>query len=279
MAKSSIHFDAVKVNSEAHNYREVELDYIKSEVKGQFENWASSTIAEAEKSAAATCRKMTGRKLQKNTQIIREAVVNLNANHTMDDLHKLGQALQEKFGIQCFQIHLHRDEGHYDMNTGDLNVNHHAHMLFKWQDANTGKTIRLDKKDLSQLQTFVAQTLGMERGELRVNSNTERLEAVEYKYQQKVKEYDIVQADVRELYNSKKDLEQKKNRVIERIEALRRAREEFEHRESENIRNALRSQERGFIQWNIQEEAIDNLSEAEIERAISIISAEIERNS
>lgn len=181
MAKSSIHFNAVKPASEAHNYRKQELDYLIPELKNNFENWSLSSIDDKAKEISKLCKTISGRKLQKNAEPIREAVVNLNSNHTMDDLKKLGNDLKEQFGIECFQIHIHRDEGHRDKNTGEIIINHHAHMLFDWQDKNKGTMLRLKNHDLSKIQTVVANALGMERGEMRVNSNRERLEAIEFK--------------------------------------------------------------------------------------------------
>lgn len=186
-SKSSINFKAVDKNSELHNYRKVPLDYLKKEVLGNFENWSKMTISEMEKESKQYCKAQSGRKLQKNAQIIREGVVNLKSTTTMDDLRKMASMLKNEFGFDIFQIHIHRDEGHYDKDTNELIVNHHAHVVARWQDMETGKVLRLLKLDLSKLQTRVAEILDMERGELKVNSNVQRLEAIEYKVQQEEK--------------------------------------------------------------------------------------------
>lgn len=186
-SKSSINFKAVDKNSELHNYRKVPLDYLKKEVLGNFENWSKMTISEVEKEAKQYCKAKSGRKLQKNAKIIREGVVNLKSTTTMDDLKQMASILKDEFGFDIFQIHIHRDEGHYDKKTNKLIINHHAHVVARWQDMETGKVLRLLKLDLSKLQTRVAEILDMERGELRVNSNVQRLEAIEYKVQQEEK--------------------------------------------------------------------------------------------
>ena len=132
-----------------------------------------------QKKIESYCKATSKRKLQKNATPIREAVVLIKPDHTMEDLVDLADKIKDEFGIECFQIHIHRDEG---KSRDDLNL--HAHMVFRWQDMETGKTMRVNKLGMSQLQTLVANALGMERGKLKENSNRERLEPTEYKRQQ-----------------------------------------------------------------------------------------------
>lgn len=221
MAKASIHFRPVKANSQAHNERLVNLDYNFPDLVKNNQSWKIADIAEKEKQIEAYCKKVSGRKLQKNAEPIREAVVNLNPHHTLEDLQQLAQVLQEEKGIECFQIHIHRDEG-----KSQEEINHHAHMLFSWQDKKTGKTLKLNKTDLSQIQTIVAKTLAMERGQLRVNSNRERLEPIEFKRQQEELRLQKLQSQIAEL-------EQKKNTAAS---AYRSAAERHRAAEQENRR-------------------------------------------
>ena len=221
MAKASIHFRPVKANSQAHNERLVNLDYNFPDLVKNNQSWKIADIAEKEKQIEAYCKKVSGRKLQKNAEPIREAVVNLNPHHTLEDLQQLAQVLQEEKGIECFQIHIHRDEGKFQEE-----INHHAHMLFSWQDKKTGKTLKLNKTDLSQIQTIVAKTLSMERGQLRVNSNRERLEPIEFKRQQEELRLQKLQSQIAEL-------EQKKNTAAS---AYRSAAERHRAAEQENRR-------------------------------------------
>lgn len=211
-AKASIHFDIVKTTSESHNQRITPLDYVHEDKAHLNEQWQSHSIEQMMKIAKAHCKKVSGRKMQKNAEPIREAVVNLKASHNIENLKDLANELQEHYGIQCFQIYIHRDEGREE--NGQFITNHHAHMLFNWQDQNTGKTHKLNRTQLSQIQTLVARKLDMTRGELRVNSNRERLEPVEFKRQEKEKELKILQASI-------EALEQKKNRAAERNQPLR----------------------------------------------------------
>lgn len=204
MSKSSINFKPAKSNSEFHNERKQELDYNFPELIVNNESWINDRIKNQQKKIEDYCKKKSGRKLQKNATPIREAVVNINADHGMKDLKNLAKSLQEKKGIECFQIHIHRDEG-----KSRKQLNYHAHMLFNWQDKKTGKMLRLNKVEMSKIQTLVANNLGMERGELKVNSNRERLEPIELKRQ-------YVEAELSELQTQINVLEQKKNNLKSR---------------------------------------------------------------
>jgi len=217
MAKASIHFKAVESNSESHNERSTKLDYNFPDLEKNNESLVMARVADRLRVIRAHCKAVSGRKLQSNAEPIREAVVNLNSHHTMDDLKALAKVLKEKKGIECFQIHIHRDEG---KSRDDLN--YHAHMLFDWQDKNTGKTLKLNRTDLSQIQDIVASTLQMQRGELRVNSNRERLEAVEYKRKQE--EIKAEQAEIRakEAHNSVKSSEKVLSDIKKDLDALKR---------------------------------------------------------
>lgn len=179
MAKSSINFKVVKSSSESHNTRAQKLDYVHTELSHKNDSWSVDSVSNVLAEAKALCQYITGRKMQKNAKPIREAVINLNKHHTVEDVYNVANRLKTRFGIQCFQIHIHRDEGLKE--DGKIKINHHAHMLFDFQNKQTGHTHKLNPLQLSQIQTLVAEELEMERGELKVNSNTERLEAVEYK--------------------------------------------------------------------------------------------------
>jgi DNA-binding ferritin-like protein (Dps family) len=208
MSKSSINFKAVKSNSERHNFRQGPLDYVYEDLSENNLSWSVSSIQDKQKTIEESCQILSGRKLQKNATPIREAVVNLQPHHNMDDLKRLANELEKKFEIKCFQIHIHRDEG-----ISKDEINHHAHMVFDWQDKRKGSTLRLNKLAMSQIQTLVANTLEMERGELKVNSNRERLEPIEYKRQQEEIRH-------QQLQEQNEILEQKKNEVRARIAAI-----------------------------------------------------------
>ena len=72
--------------------------------------------------------------------------------------------VHERWGIRAIQIHMHRDEGHYenpeDKSTWQPNL--HAHIIWDWIDHTTGKSFKLNAEDMSQIQDMVAETLEME---------------------------------------------------------------------------------------------------------------------
>ncbi len=258
MAKSSIHFKAIKSTSEAHNTRVQELDYVHSALSGTNRHWTAQDVLSRRKEIERHCKKVSNRKLQKNAEPIREAVVNLNQYHEIEDLQKLADKLREEFQIDCFQIHIHRDEG-LERDGEIERINYHAHMIFDWQNKDTGKTIKLNRLQLSQIQSLVAETLDMKRGELKENSNTTRLEAVEYKVEQE------------ELHLKK--LEQKKNRVRKRIKILEAERGETSSSSKEAIREVFFNSST-ILTKNSKE--FEQFNENDLNRAISELESELE---
>ncbi len=275
MNKSSIHFRAALATSEAHNLREVKLDYNEPSLQVNNESSVTDTIAERMKKVQAHCKNVSGRKLQKNAMVIREAVVNLKPETTMDDLKNLAVELRKQYGIHCFQIHIHRDEGHKDPNTGEFKINHHAHMVFDWQDRTKGTVVKLNRVQMSQIQTLVANTLEMERGELRVNSNRERLEPIEYKRQQ-------AELHLQMLQEQNSVLEEKKNTVRARIERLASERETTSGETNSESHRGRKEALRELIlvsedDWTEKGTDVSQFDESDLIEAISILEGEIER--
>ena len=109
---------------------------------------------------------------------IRESVVNIKPNTTMKDLLKYTDKVHERWDIRAIQIHIHKDEGHYE-NPDDPTTwrpNLHAHIIWDWMNHETGKSFKLDKKDMEQLQDMAAETLDMERGQRKTETGREHLE-------------------------------------------------------------------------------------------------------
>ena len=111
------------------------------------------------------------------------AVVNLKPDTTMADLDKLAQHFQKKYGLQCYQIAIHRDEGHIN-EQGEKVINHHAHLEFVTLDKETGvnnfKRSLITKQVLRDMQTEVAEILQMERGVDKRLSGAKRIEPRAY---------------------------------------------------------------------------------------------------
>lgn len=110
-------------------------------------------------------------------------VVNIKPDTSMNDLKNLSKHFQEKYGFQCYQIAIHRDEGHFN-EQGEKLINHHAHMEFITLDKETGKNNfrreKISPKVLREIQTEIAEILGMERGEDKRISGAKRIEPRAY---------------------------------------------------------------------------------------------------
>lgn len=268
---ASINFKPIKATSEAHNKREMDMPHIHKDKIVNNEEWILASVHDKRKEIESYCKKQSGRKLQKNAEAIREAVVNIKPHHTINDLKKLSKGLQEQFGIECFQIFIHRDEGL--TRKGETNLNHHAHLVCRWQDMNTGKTFKFTPHDLSKMQDYVASALDMKRGTRRENSNVERLEATEYKVREEEKYLQKIKLEVQEL-------EQKKNAAAERNQPIRTRHENLtisiaELRERER---SIRETTNNTISKALQGvEHLQNLTEEELDVTNQIINREIVR--
>ncbi len=180
--KTSINFKAVKSDSEAHNFRKKNFDYIRKELTDKNEYWQVDRIADRIQKIETYCKEKSGRKLQSNAMPVREAVVVIKEDTTMQDLHYLSKKLEEQLGIKVFQIAIHKDEGHWDKQTKEWKPNYHAHLVADWQDLKTGKTLKHQSFHYSRMQDLAAECLNMERG---TAGSLGRLEAVEFKIKKK----------------------------------------------------------------------------------------------
>lgn len=181
MAQTSIHFQPVRGGSEAHNKREKELDYVHKERSSMNEYWQKDSQAARLADITETVKAKTGRKMQAKATPIREAVVVIEDTTTMDDLQNLAQRLQQRFGIDVFQIAIHKDEG-YKHSKQQLKLNLHAHLVADWTDHKSGKSLKLGRNDMAEMQTICAEVLGMERGK---SSDKKHLSAIQYKIKAK----------------------------------------------------------------------------------------------
>ena len=188
--KTSINFKAAKSDSEIHNFRKKSFDYIRKDLTHKNEYWMEQKIADRIQKIESYCKEKSGRKLQKNAMPIREAVVVIKENTTMQDLHNLSKRLEEELKIRVFQIAIHKDEGHYDKDTTEWKPNYHAHLVADWQDLETGKTLKHQSFHYSKMQDLAAECLEMERG---ISGSLARLEAVEFKIKKKEEDLKILE--------------------------------------------------------------------------------------
>ena len=203
--KTSINFKASKSDSEIHNFRKKSFDYIRKDLTPKNEYWMEQKIADRLLKIENFCKEKSGRKLQKNAMPVREAVVVIKENTTMQDLHNLSKRLEEELKIRIFQIAIHKDEGHFDKETKEWKPNYHAHLVADWQDLETGKTLKHQSFHYSKMQDLAAECLEMERG---ISGSLARLEAVEFKIKKREEDLKILE----ERYNEiKTELESKKS--------------------------------------------------------------------
>ena len=206
--KTSINFKAVKSDSEIHNFRKKSFDYIRKDLTPKNEYWMEQKIADRIQKIETYCKEKSGRKLQKNAMPVREAVVVIKENTTMQDLHNLSKRLEEELKIRIFQIAIHKDEGHYDKDTKEWKPNYHAHLVADWQDLQTGKTLKHQSFHYSKMQDLAAECLEMERG---VSGSLARLEAVEFKIKKKEEDLKILEERYQEM---QQEMESKKSEEL-----------------------------------------------------------------
>ncbi len=206
--KTSINFKAAKSDSEIHNFRKKSFDYIRKDLTHKNEYWMEQKIADRLLKIESYCKEKSGRKLQKNAMPIREAVVVIKENTTMQDLHNLSKRLEEELKIRIFQIAIHKDEGHYDKDTNEWKPNYHAHLVADWQDLETGKTLKHQSFHYSKMQDLAAECLEMERG---VSGSLARLEAVEFKIKKKEEDLKILEERYQEM---QQEMESKKSEEL-----------------------------------------------------------------
>ncbi|WP_133159978.1 hypothetical protein [Cloacibacterium normanense] len=194
--KTSINFKVAKSDSEIHNFRKKSFDYIRKDLTPKNEYWMEQKIADRLLKIEAFCKEKSGRKLQKNAMPVREAVVVIKENTSMQDLHNLSKRLEDELKIRVFQIAIHKDEGHYDKDTKEWKPNYHAHLVADWQDLETGKTLKHQSFHYSKMQDLASECLGMERG---VSGSLTRLEAVEFKIKKREEDLKILEERCNEM--------------------------------------------------------------------------------
>lgn len=181
---SSINFKKTNLNNLAHNERITPPSYA---IGGEILINRSMGEARALKEtminrAMETYTARTGQKFQSKSYEW-SAVVNLKPSSTMAELEKLAAHLQEKYGFQCYQIAIHRDEGHIN-EQGEKVLNHHAHLEFITLDKETGKNNfrreLIKHQTLRDMQGEVAEILQMQRGVDKRLSGAKRIEPRAY---------------------------------------------------------------------------------------------------
>ena len=217
--KSSIHIKPCNISSsEAHNLRTPEYMrnigeskiYLIPELVADNEHWINPRIADYDLQThydnikqmvkAKTGRAMQEKERERKTKSgkiikvagcspIREGVLLIKSDTTLEDVRRFGEECQERWGITPLQIFLHKDEGHWlsgkpnadDMESFQIGSrwfkpNYHAHIVFDWMNHETGKSYKLNDDDMTQMQTLLSEILSMERGQSKAETGKEHLE-------------------------------------------------------------------------------------------------------
>ena len=223
MKISSINFKAVTSYSEEHNQRIVLPDYLipgDDKIPKNISIVNESIASRLEKIKALYTQKVK-QKFQDQMTPIKEAVIVLDKpcfltsegkyshNGVIEKIRELNSRLNALYSIQVFQAYVHFDEGK-KIDSGAITPlwerNLHAHLVFDWQNKQTGKMAKLGKKEMREIQTITAEVMGLERGKF--NSKAERLEHGEFrtKMQQLEEELRVKKLRLAELTNNAEKL-------------------------------------------------------------------------
>ena len=228
IAKSSDHVKPCNIEqSERHNRRDAEYIallnprtlYVRTELSRYNESYVvpdlkGVTLQQHYDAIKAMVKQKTGRAMQEKkvtvigkngkpkerngSSPIRESVVNIKPDTTMEDLRQYTQRVQDRWGVRAIQIHIHRDEGHYKdpENPETWIPNLHAHIIWDWMNHGTGKSYKLGKKDMEELQDMAAETLEMERGKRKSETGAEHLERNDFIIQKQESQIEELQKSI-----------------------------------------------------------------------------------
>lgn len=184
MSTSSIHFQRADYRfAEKHNSRQTERQpsYLLPEDKRQRNEFVKLADVQTLHEKQIEYRRLTHARGRAPTltDSYWEAVVNLNDSHTIEDVRRVAEHIRQKYKFTPTSIAIHRDEGYVDKVTGETKYNYHAHLTF-YTIANGRSQMRLmTRAKLRDLQTEVANLLGMQRGQ--EHSKAKRLDHQQYR--------------------------------------------------------------------------------------------------
>ncbi len=236
--KSSIHIKPCNISSsEAHNLRTPEYMrnigeskiYLIPELVANNEHWISPRIGDHDLQThydnikqmvkAKTGRTMQEKERERKTKSgkiikvagcspIREGVLLIKSNTSLEDVRRFGEECQERWGITPLQIFLHKDEGHWLSAKPDADdresfqiggrwfkPNYHAHIVFDWMNHETGKSHKLNDDDMAQMQTLLSEILSMERGQSKSETGKEHLERNDFIIEKQRAELERIEAE------------------------------------------------------------------------------------
>lgn len=263
--KASVHVKPCNTaQSERHNRRDAEyikslnpkklyvrLDLTKHNASYVAPEMEGVTLDQYLESIRVMVKQKTGRAMQekdvqytdKNGKVrtrngaspIRECVVVIEKDTKLKDLLRFTKEVEKKWGIKALQVHLHRDEGHYEV-PGDEKTwvpNYHAHIIWDWMDHSTGKSIKLNAADMSEMQDMVAEALDMERGQKKSETGLDHLDREQFIKQKLEKEKKQLEEEKRKAQSEKDKAEKKANEAKEQARKANEDKEQAEKKAQE----------------------------------------------
>ena len=267
--KASVHVKPCNTaQSERHNRRDpeyikklnpkklyVRLDLTKHNASYVAPEMEDHTLDQYLDSIRVMVKQKTGRAMQENdvqypgkngkmitrkgASPIRECVVVTEKDTKLKDILLFTKEVEKKWGIKALQVHLHRDEGHYE-NPADENTwvpNYHAHIIWDWMDHSNGKSIKLNADDMSTMQDMVAEALDMERGQKKSETGLDHLERNDFILQKQENEKkrleEVKEKAKKEAQEAKEQARQAKEEKYEAEKKAKSAKDELSTIESE----------------------------------------------
>ena len=256
VSKASDHVKPCNIaQSEAHNRRDTEYIkslnpaklYVRTELSHRNESYVSpemegKTLQQHYDFIKVMVKDKTKRSMQekdvllkngktrKGASPIRESVVNIKECTTMEDLLRYVREVERRWGIHALQIHIHKDEGYFE-NPDDPSTwkpNYHAHIIWDWMDHSTGKSWKLNEKDMSEMQTLVAKALGMERGTAKAETHLDHLERNDYILQKQRNEMESIAKAKAVAETQTAELATQREQLEEEVELAKHRKEEAE---------------------------------------------------
>ena len=315
-AKASIHIKPCKIaQSEKHNRRDMEylnsLDpaklYIRTDLMHLNESYVAPdmegvSLQELYDSIKAMVKEKTGRamqekdveyigksgkkKVRQGCSPIRESVVNIKSDTTMADLLRYTERVHVRWGIKVVQIHMHKDEGHYEnvQDPATWKPNLHAHIIWDWMNHSTGKSYKLNTDDMSEMQDMVAETLAMERGKKKSETGVNHLERNDFILQKQREEQERLQEETEKAQAKKKAAETQAaaaKEQLDKIEEQTKAKKDAIAELDERITNKRRKDNTlaaGLIQKPHQDKALTKEIQSK-RKSVKSLDSEIEDKS
>ena len=236
--KSSIHIKPCNISSsEAHNLRTPEYMrnigeskiYLIPQLVADNEYWINPRLGDYDlqthyNNIKQMVKSKTGRAMQEKERErktksgkvvkvagcspIREGVLLIKPDTTLEDVRRFGEECQQRWGITPLQIFLHKDEGHWlggepapdDKESFQIGgrwfkPNYHAHIVFDWMNHETGKSYKLNDDDMAQMQTLLSEILSMERGQSKAETGKEHLERNDFIIEKQRAELERIEAE------------------------------------------------------------------------------------